>query len=388
MLRRKNWILILIPLLLASMILPITSAQFSINSTRDYWPTMGWRVSAPETQGLSSSGLEAFWNQLNSKSNVGGIVLIRNGYIVFEEYYPGVGSDYVWDLASATKSITAAVLGVALADGYLTSVNESVLDIFPERTIANPDPRKDAMTIHHLLTMSSGFESDAGLMGLSPDWLQYLLDLPMVREPGTFWRYDGGCSHFISTIVTRTTGLSMAGLAQVRLFGPMGITNYRWDADPQGNTIGFGNLAMTLRDLAKIGYLYLNNGTWGPFQLVTADWVAECTTPHFQFLSGTGYGYQWWIDSEISGYSMRGAGGKRAFVLPELDMVIALGGAKSVSFSDFYSAVNDILSPAVIGEPANYQPSVGEQTLPFVVVLLLIVIPVIIGNTYWQRKRS
>ena len=359
-----------------------------MNSTRDYWPTMGWRVSAPETQGLNSSGLEEFWNQLNSKSNIGGIVLIRNGYIVFEEYYPGVGPDYIWDLASVTKSVTAAVLGVALADGYITNVNESVLDIFPDRTVANPDLRKDAMTIRNLLTMSSGFESDAGLMGLSPDWLQYLLDLPMVREPGTHWRYDGGCSHFISTIVTRTTGLSMVDLAQTRLFGPMGITNYRWDADPQGNTIGFGNLAMTLRDLAKLGYLYLNNGTWGPFQLISADWVAECTQPHFQFSHETGYGYQWWIDSEISGYSMRGAGGKRAFVLPELDMVIVLGGAKSVSYSNFYSAVNAILYSAVIGEPVYYQPSVGEQTLPFVMVLLFVVIPVIVGNMYRQRTRS
>ena len=315
-------------------------------------------------------------------------MLIRNGYIVFEEYYPGIGPDLVWELESATKSITTAVLGVALADDYITSVNESVLDIFPERTVANPDLRKDAMTIRHLLTMSAGFESDATLMGLSPDWLQYLLDLPMVREPGTYWRFDGGCSHLISTIITQKTGLSMVDLAQTRLFGPMGIINYQWHSDPQGNTIGFGTLSMTLRDLAKLGYLYLNNGTWGPFQLVPADWVAECTTPYFLLGSGYSYGYQWWVDHEISGYSMRGAEGLRAFVLPELDMVLALGGAKPVSYSDIYSAINNILSPAVISEPANYQPSVGEQTLPFVMVLLFVVIPVIVGNMYRQRTRS
>jgi CubicO group peptidase (beta-lactamase class C family) len=168
----------------------------------------------------------------------------------------------------------------------------------------------------------------------------------------------------------------------------MGITNYRWHSDPHGNTIGFGTLALTLRDLAKLGYLYLNNGSWGPFQLVTADWVAECTTPYFLLGSGYGYGYQWWVDPEISGYSMRGAEGLRAYVLPELDIVLVIGGAKSVSISDTYSAINEILYPAVIGEPVSYQPSVGEQTLPFVMVLLFVVIPVAVGNIYWQRKRS
>ena len=339
MLRSKSRILILIPIMLALTSSPACCMSSLSLQYRDYWPTAGWRILSPEAQGLNSTKLDELWHHMSTEANAGGFLLIRNGYLLYEAYYPGISADHLWRLVSVAKSITAAVLGVALADGYVSSVNDSVLDYFPDRTVANPDLRKDAMTIRNLLTMSSGFESDAGLMGLSPDWLQYLLDLPMVREPGTHWRYDGGCSHFISTIVTRTTGLSMVDLAQTRLFGPMGITNYRWDADPQGNTIGFGNLAMTLRDLAKLGYLYLNNGTWGPFQLISADWVAECTQPHFQFSHETGYGYQWWIDSEISGYSMRGAGGKRAFVLPELDMVIVLGGAKSVSYSNFYSPI-------------------------------------------------
>ncbi|MFX1300882.1 MAG: serine hydrolase domain-containing protein, partial [Promethearchaeota archaeon] len=150
----------------------------------------------------------------------------------------------------------------------------------------------------------------------------------------------------------------------------------------------FGNLAMNLRDLAKFGYLYLNNGTWGPYQLLSAEWVAECTTPHFLFSNGFGYGYQWWVDPEISGYSMRGAGGMNVFILPEQDLVLVIAGAVRTSYSDFYAVFEQYLFPAIIGDPVNLQPSVIEQTLPFVVVLLLVVVPLIIGNMFRQRRRS
>jgi len=386
--KQKSWVFILIPLILATVISPVAGAPFSFIQDRDYWPTTGWRVLPPEAQGMSSIGLDELWAQMNLGSDLGGFVLIRNGYLLYEVYYPGVGPDYLWRLASIAKSFTAGVFGVALADGYVSSVNVSVLDFFSDRTIVNSGPWKDAMTIRHLLTMSSGFESNAATMGLRSDWIQYLLDLPMVHEPGEVWNYDGGCPHLISAIITQTAGMSMVELAQVRLFTPMGISNYEWDADPQGNTIGFGNLAMNLRDLAKFGYLYLNNGTWGPYQLLSAEWVAECTTPHFLFSNGFGYGYQWWVDPEISGYSMRGAGGMNVFILPEQDLVLVIAGAVRTSYSDFYAVFEQYLFPAIIGDPVSLQPSVIEQTLPFVVVLLLVVVPLIIGNMYRQRRRS
>jgi CubicO group peptidase (beta-lactamase class C family) len=386
--KQNSWILILIPLILATVTSPVAGTHFSPFQSRDYWPTMGWRALPPEAQGMSSNRLDELWNQMNAGADIGGFVLIRNGYLLYEVYYPGTGPDYLWRLASIAKSFTAGVLGVALADGYISSINASVLNFFSDRTIANPDPRKDAMTLRHLLTMSSGFESNAATMGMRPDWIQYLLDLPMVHEPGEVWKYDGGCPHLISAIITQTTGMSMAELARVRLFTPMGISNYEWDADPQGNTIGFGNLALSLRDLAKFGFLYLNNGTWGPYQLVSAEWVAECTKPHFLFSNGFGYGYQWWVDPEISGYSMRGAGGMRVFIIPEQDLVLVIAGAVKSSYSDFYSVFEEYLFPAIIGDPVNVQPSVEEQTLPFVVVLLLVVIPLIVGNMYRQRRGS
>jgi CubicO group peptidase (beta-lactamase class C family) len=116
--------------------------------------------------------------------------------------------------------------------------------------------------------------------------------------------------------------------------------------------------------------------------------VDECTKPHFLFSNGNGYGYQWWVDPEISGYSMRGTGGIRVFILPEQDLVVVFAGATIFGLLDFYSAFEEFLYPAIIGDTVSYSLSVGEQILPFVLVLLLVVIPVVIGNMYRQRKRS
>ena len=362
------------------------ATSLSIQS-RDYYPTTGWRMQPPESQGMNSTRLNEFWNYMYSEARLGGFLLIRNGYLLYEAYYPGVGADHLWSVVSVAKSVTATALGVALAEGYVTDINASVLDFFPDRIIANPDPRKHAMTIQHLLTMSAGFESRLEQIVLPNDWIQYILDLPMLHEPGQVWNFDGGCSHLISAIITQTTGLPMAEYAQIRLFGPMGISNYEWDTDPQGNTMGFGHLIMNLRDLAKIGFLYLNNGTWGSFQLVPSEWVLECTQTHFLLPNGVGYGYQWWVDPAISGYSMRGTGGIRVFMLPEQDIVLVFAGASVFGILDYYSAFEEFLFPAIIGDPVSYPQSVIEQILPFVIVLLIVVIPIVIGNKSRQGKR-
>jgi CubicO group peptidase (beta-lactamase class C family) len=375
------------PIILASIISPGNNIAFSQIRDRDYWPSAGWRILHPEAQGMNSTRLDEFWNHMHTRELLGGFVLIRNGYLLYEAYSPGIGADHLWRVISVTKSVTAAALGVALAEGYISSINNYVLDYFPDRTIANPDPRKDALTIRHLLTMSSGFESQLEQIVLQTEIIQYLLDLPMINEPGEVWNFDGGCSHLISAIITQTTGVSMATYAHARLFTPMGISNFEWDADQEGNTMGFGHLSMNLRDLAKIGFLYLNNGTWGPHQLVSKEWVAECTKPHFLFSNGDGYGYHWWVDPEISGYSMR-TSSIRVFILPEQDLVLVFAGATSFHISDFYSTFEEFLYPAIIGDTASLHQPVQEQVLPFVLVLLIIVIPLVVGTTYKQRNRS
>ena len=355
-------------------------------SVRDYWPTTGWRGVLPEVQGMNSTLLEEFWEFMRIDGNVEGFLVIRNGYLLFEGYGPGSGVQHLWRIYSATKSVTAMAFGLALADGYVAHVNDTVLEYFSERTIQNPDARKSNMTFWHLLTMSSGLErSDFGL-GAQSDWVQYLLDSAMSHEPGEFWNYNGGCSHLLSGVISETMGVSMETLVLHRFFTPMGISVYEWGADPQGVSTGMAGLSLTLRDLAKLGYLYLNNGTWGTSNLVPAEWVAECIYPHFVFSYGEGYGYQWWIDLPVNGYSMRGAGGMRVFILPEQDLILAFGAAPYGS-EEYYAFFDEYIFPAIIGEPTSLPTPIFEQVLSFLIGGITITVLIVGIVFFWKRKK-
>ncbi|MFW9935407.1 MAG: serine hydrolase domain-containing protein [Candidatus Thorarchaeota archaeon] len=352
---------------------------------RDYWPTTGWRSVLPEVQGMNSTFLHDFWDHIHTTAGVEAFLLIRNGYLLFEEYGPSSSMSYLWRIYSATKSVTAIATGLALTAGFISHINDSVLDYFQDRVIQNPDPRKTNMTLWHLLTMSSGLErSDFGL-GTQPDWVQYLLDSPMAHEPGEVWSYNGGCSHLLSAIISETTGLSMETLVRNRLFTPMGISVYDWGVDPQGVSTGMAGLSLTLRDLAKLGYLYLNNGTWGTAELIPSEWVAECTQPYFIFPYGEGYGYQWWIDLPITGYSMRGAGGMRVFVLPDQDLVLVFGAAPYGSEA-YYALFDEYINPAIIGDPQSLLTPTSEQLLLVIVGGLSIAIFIATMVVYRRRK--
>jgi CubicO group peptidase (beta-lactamase class C family) len=265
------------------------------------------------------------------------LLVIRNGYIVAEAYFYPFARGSKHDLASVTKSFTSTLVGIAVDKGYIKSVQQPVLDFFPGRTIANVDANKRAMTLEHLLTMTSGLQcinepSEVTLsqMMASPDWVQFMLDLPMSDEPGTRFVYNSGGSHLLSAIIRETTGMSASAFAQKHLFEPLGISDVVWPFDPQGvNNHGWGSLKLTPRDMAKLGYLYLNEGCWDGKQVVSPEWVAAATREHV-FLHGTlqdGYGYQWWcwwVSPRGHGYSAVGRGGQRIFVLPYKDMVVAV----------------------------------------------------------------
>jgi len=386
MLSNQKWLIVLIPLILAPVvIIPKADSLQSTPATRDYWPTTGWRGVLPEVQGMNSTLLNEFWHTIRTTGGVQAFLVIRNGYLLYEGYAPGISMNNLWRIYSATKSVTAIALGLAFAEGYVSSVNDSVLTYFSDRTIQNPDPRKSNMTLWHLLTMSSGLQrSDFGL-GTQPDWVQYLLDSPMSHEPGEFWNYNGGCSHLLSAIITETIGISMATLVHHRLFTPMGISVYEWSADPQGVSMGMAGLSLTLRDLAKLGYLYLNNGTWGALQLIPAEWVDACTYPFFIFPNGEGYGYQWWIDIPVNGYTMRGAGGMRVFVLPDQDLILVFGAAPYGS-QDYYTYFDEYIFPAIIGDTVSlYAPSWVEQ-LPLLIGILILIVSIVIIALFWRRK--
>lgn len=295
---------------------------------RDYWPTEGWRTSTPEEQGLDSEQLAELMDYLQRPKGftIHSLLIIRNGYIVTDATFYPFAQGSLHDLASATKSFMSTLIGIAIDQGYIESVGQPVLDFFPERTVANLDANKEAMTLEDLLTMRSGFkcinqptEVTLSEMWASPDWSQFVLDLPMTAEPGTRYVYCSPNVHLLSAIIQETTRMSALEFAQEHLFGPLGVSDVIWPSDPQGNNWGWGDLKLAPHDMAKLGCLFLNKGLWDGQQVVSAAWVKAAT-------SGGSYGYLWWLKPSGT-YFATGRGGQEIWVLPDRDMVVVMTGA-------------------------------------------------------------
>jgi len=260
--------------------------------------------------------------------DVHSVVVIRNGTIVAEKYFPPYQQDTQHELYSVTKSFISALLGIAIQDGYIKDVQQPVADLMPDRTITNDDPRKQSLTLEHLLTMTSGLDwpesqGDAifSQMWRSPDWAEFVLGRRMLEEPGEQFNYCSGCSHVMSVIIQESTGMNTQEYARTRLFEPLGMTEVAWETDPSGTPIGGWGMSITPRDMAKLGYLYLNHGLWEGRQIVPADWVRDSTRSHIPVDDRMGYGYQWWIDPS-AGYIARGRFGQLIYVAPDANLVV------------------------------------------------------------------
>jgi CubicO group peptidase (beta-lactamase class C family) len=329
----------------------------SPSETPAYSPAEEWRTSSPEEQGMDPALLAEMLDRIDEiDREIHSVTVIRNGYMVLDEYYPPSTPDTRHVIRSCTKSVISILIGIAIDEGYIEGIDQPVLSFFPDRVADNLDADKESMTLEDLLTMSSGFDcQDSYLynwygldqMNASDDWAQFVLDLPMRYEPGTHFEYCNGGSHLLSTIVQATTGMSTLDFARERLFGPLSITNLDWETDPQGVAIGYSGILTTPHDMARIGWLYLNHGEWNGEQIVPADWVAESTRAHiFAGTLSDEYGYQWWVDA--NGYYMaQGYGGQFIYVVPDRNMVVVFTG--ELRDDDFFipeGLLNDYIIPA------------------------------------------
>jgi len=289
---------------------------------------------APSEVGVDAGPLERMLHYLTStKTNVHAILVLRHGKLILEAYaYPHRATDR-HALYSCTKSVTSIITGIAIADGLIPGVEARVVDLFPERKIAGRDGPKGAVTLRDLLTMQGGFDwnewpysgpdNSLDAMVASADPTQYVLDRPMRFEPGKAFNYNTGSSQLIGAVVQQRTGKKLAAFAQEKLFGPLGIADFSWYALRDGSSWGGTGLQLRPEDMAKLGQLYLDHGTWQGKQLVPASWVAESTTkftPKWDANSfPIGYGYQWWMTEQ--GYTALGSGGQAILVNPAQDLV-------------------------------------------------------------------
>lgn len=278
------------------------------------------------------------------------VIIFKNGHVILEEYMHGGAPDRFIDIKSASKSILSAVLGIAISEGYITGIDQPIVDFFPEYLHGNVDPQLSAVTIRHLVTMTSGLgakENAAAYQRLyaSTDWIGHMLSLRVVATPGETFNYLSFNTHILSAIITRATGMSSLAYAEKVLFAPLAIDRVIWAKDPQGYPIGGWGLSMRARDMAAFGLLYANNGKVGQRQVVPSEWINASTALRTgmigTYYSGWdktyGYGYLWWIKRTNGNHDVpfaAGHGGQRIVVVPSVNAVMVTQADSSVSPQD------------------------------------------------------
>lgn len=279
-------------------------------------------------------------------------VLIMRGDAIFAEaHFPGDdqrwgerlgtrahGADSLHDLRSVTKSVVGLLYGVALRDGLVPPLEAPLLDAFPEYADLAADADRRAILVRHALSMSMGAEWNEDLpysdprnseiaMELASDRYRFVLDRPMVAEPGGRWIYNGGATAAIARLIERGAGMPLDAYAEKALFGPLGISDFDWVRGADGVPSAASGLRLNIHDLAKIGRLVLNRGRLGDAQIVPEDWIAAALAPHADVPSGLRYGYFWWLSPSGPGPVWAagfGNGGQRLQLYPNSGMLIAV----------------------------------------------------------------
>jgi len=300
----------------------------------DYWPTDGWRSSTPEEQWIDSDKLaELLLTSREMNVTIHSLLIIRHGYVVVDAvFYPYDGND-PHNVASVTKSLMTTLIGIAIDQGRL-NLDDTMVSFFPDRTIANLDERKQAITVGHLASMSSGVECDGEgdeptlqEMVASPDYAQFVLDREVPWRPGSHFVYCSPAIHLLSPILQHATGMTALDFARQHLFQPLGVGDVMWPKDPQGYYDGWSDVSIDPHDMAKLGFLFLHGGGWDGGQIVSRGWVDQATRAQIRPANRDPYGYGWWIDPALEGgYHAAGRGGQNIYVFPAWDMVIVTTG--------------------------------------------------------------
>jgi CubicO group peptidase (beta-lactamase class C family) len=261
------------------------------------------------------------------------------GELVLERYYNGKKPSSLANIKSASKSVISALVGIAIEQGRIRSVDEPISTFFPELLVANQNRAKAGITIEDLLTMQSGLETTSnrnyGAWVLSGNWVRHALNRPLLNAPGTRMEYSTGNTHLLSAILTKATGKNTWQFAQETLGKPMGFALPQWPRDPQGIYFGGNDMLMTPRQMLAFGEMYLRRGRSGDRQIVPSRWVEASIVARAQSLRERErqYGYGWWI-RQLGGYRTFyawGYGGQFIFVVPELELVVVTTSSSEVS---------------------------------------------------------
>lgn len=295
-------------------------------------------------------------------------------YNYFDPYWhPYYHGTDLHTMQSISKTVTSVILGAAIDRGdFKASLDTLVLKYFDSSKVKNVDDFKRRMTLRHLLTMSSGLEwnatdfentgnpdNDTSRMEASDDWVQYTIDKPMAAEPGKVWNYNDGAAVLLAYVFQKETGWDVDDYGQKYLFAPLGI-RHEWKRSYLGVVDAEGGLYLTGSDLAKIGYLYLNDGMWDGRRIVSSQWVKESVTPYLQTDEPQvkyGFSGQWFM-SKLPGrtedvWMTDGFGYQELMVFPEDGLIVTVAGWKVLGNS-----------PGKEPKPLDFLPLVKTKTCP------------------------
>ncbi len=330
-------------------------------------PTTSWTRATPAQVGLDETAITALVKRIRDGQNaVRSLLIVRHGYLVTEEYFNGSGPNVLHTLQSVTKSVTALTTGVAIRQGRM-GVRDSILPRFPDYiSVINADARKRALVVEDLLTMRTGLNWSESNYATSPlkqlnecacDWIRFVLDWPMLLQPGQQFEYNSGGVILLGQFVARAVNASFTAFAKDNLFTPLGIRSVQWYTGAGGVPHTGGGLYLKAADLARLGLLVLHGGVWDGQRLLDADWLEKATSVRTTTTATWGnhnwwYGYLFWL-TPLSGSAPpagsnivitgSGALGQWLYVIPKYDMVIVFNGY-SDAYADFVAPVNYLFS--------------------------------------------
>ena len=303
----------------------------------------GWATSTPAAEGMDAAILDSVFKSIGSGifPGVDSMVVVRNQRLVAEGYFNGFGRETLHDLRSTGKSFISTLVGIAVEQGLL-GLDDPLAQHIPDfEGHRNMDAAKRAITLRHLINMSSGLDCDDSVDNSpgheerlydSRDWIRYMLDLRMLAEPGTQSRYCTGGVVLLGHVVSLRSGMALDDWAQQWLLGPLNIQRSEWRRGPDGKTTGATGFGLRPRDAAKLGALFANEGLWNGSRVVSERWVRTSRESPVS-LGSQGYGYLWWKrgfahrSGEVRVEYAAGNGGNYVFVVPSLELVVAFTGS-------------------------------------------------------------
>lgn len=346
----------------------------------------GWEVCSSNETGLDSVRLMEAVDYLESRyvHQIHSIIIVKNDRLVFEKYFegyqysndpPGSNGDYIlFDretdhyLASVSKSVTSVIFGAAVKAGFIANVDTLLADVLPEYAHILVG-EKAGITLEHLLCMSSGLQwdewstsyedptNDVVALFHEDDPIAYILSKPLISSPGDEFHYNSGGTNVLGAVVEKETGMSLLDFGNEYLFDPLNIQGGLWEKMAGGYYFASGGIYLRPRELTKIGYLFLNEGSWEDHQIITREWINASTAPHVQtdelIPRSDSYGYQWWHmdfhanDHTYECFFAAGWGDQYMFILPDQEMIITINSgnfAGAVNMSVFAFVENHILS--------------------------------------------